>query len=54
MPKPAVADPPKPDRPCYVCGANKWWLRRGWGKPEYVCGVCHPKPRGLKTKEEGK
>lgn len=36
--------PSKPDKPCYVCGANKWWLRERVGRPEWVCGQCHPNP----------
>lgn len=30
-----------PDRPCGVCGMNKWWQRKDGG---WVCGGCHPKP----------
>lgn len=34
----------KPDKPCHICGCNKWVLRaNGVG---YVCGICHPKPKG--------
>jgi len=30
---------PKPDKPCYVCGADDWWLRdNGQGNPEWLCG----------------
>jgi len=36
--------PQKPDRPCSACGAYKWWLRTNQGKPEWVCGKCHPNP----------
>jgi len=41
--------PPKPKNPCRNCGANDWWLRTGWGEPEYLCGRCHPRPE---TREE--
>jgi hypothetical protein len=37
-------DPPKPDKPCFVCGQMKWWLRKKRGKEEWLCGVCHPNP----------
>lgn len=37
--------PPKPDKACYVCEANDWWLRdNGIGKEEQLCGKCHPQP----------
>jgi hypothetical protein len=32
----------KPERPCYACGSDRWWRRNG----EWVCGRCHPDPRG--------
>lgn len=35
----------KPDRQCYICKNNEWWLRKGLGKPEWLCQTCHPKPR---------
>ena len=50
----AVADPeipPKPDRPCGVCGADDWWLRTASGKPEWLCGKCHPNPDGKASKQ---
>jgi len=56
MTKTAVADPEepkKPAKPCLNCGTNDWWLCEGWGKKEWRCGKCHPKPRGLEIKEEG-
>lgn len=34
--------PPKPDKPCYVCGSNDWWLR----DDEWLCNRCHPEPKG--------
>lgn len=47
----AVADPeeypPKPDKPCPVCGSTDWWYREPsflGGKGEWVCGHCHPRP----------
>ncbi len=39
--------PPKPDRPCWVCGSTEWWLRDG----EWICSRCHPAPRE-KDKDE--
>jgi len=54
MTKTAVADPPKPDRPCSICGSKKWWLRRGWGKPEWLCGVCCPEPRGENAEKQNR
>jgi hypothetical protein len=33
----------KPTYPCYICGANNWWKRNSG---EWVCGRCHPEPRG--------
>jgi hypothetical protein len=33
----------KPTHPCYACGSNNWWQRNGG---EWVCGRCHPNPRG--------
>ena len=41
--------PEKPDRVCLVCGANDWWLRTALGKPEWLCGRCHPNPPKGKT-----
>ncbi len=32
---------PKPTKPCYVCGANDWWLTPDG---RYLCGWCHPNP----------
>ena len=37
----------KPTEPCLICKTNNWWLRTAWGKGEYICGVCHPEPRGV-------
>jgi len=36
--------PPKPDKPCFACGSNNWWLRVAYGHPKWICGKCHPKP----------
>jgi len=37
--------PARPEYNCWVCGATDWWLRdKGWGKPEWLCGSCHPNP----------
>jgi len=41
----------RPDYPtttCYTCGGRKYWLRPAshWGKAEWLCLHCHPKPRG--------
>lgn len=38
--------PPRPDKTCWNCGADKWWLRPWtiWGKAEWVCGEEHPNP----------
>jgi len=38
--------PPKPDKPCHVCGGTDWW----WpgdsyvGKKTWICVRCHPCP----------
>ncbi len=37
---------PKPDKPCYNCGTDNWWLRGN----EYLCSLCHPNPN---EKEQG-
>ncbi len=34
--------PPCPERPCANCGNTVFWLRRRWGKDEWICGRCHP------------
>jgi hypothetical protein len=40
---------PKPTNPCYRCGGTDYWLRdKGWGKPEYLCSVCHPNPNATR------
>ncbi|MEK7353679.1 MAG: DUF3854 domain-containing protein, partial [Chloroflexota bacterium] len=33
----------KPAYPCPACRADKWWQRDDGG---WVCGCCHPEPRG--------
>ena len=51
MSKTAVADPEepkKPTEPCNTCGANEWWLCKGWGGKVWRCGKCHPKPKEKK------
>lgn len=32
---------PKPVKPCWNCGLNKWWQR---ADGEWICQYCHPKP----------
>ena len=41
------APPPVPTTPCYCCGGSDYWLRAAsrWGKAEWVCASCHPKPQ---------
>jgi hypothetical protein len=37
--------PPKPTEPCLTCKTDSWWWREdGWGRGEWVCGICHPNP----------
>ena len=40
--------PPKPDKPCYICGLTEWYLNKLFGAPVWRCGRCHPDPRGEK------
>ena len=34
---------PKPVGPCAICGSTCWWQR---DDDAWICGVCHPGPRG--------
>ena len=38
----------RPSIPCYSCGGCDYWLRAAsrWGKAEWVCASCQPKPQG--------
>jgi hypothetical protein len=38
----------RPSIPCYSCGGRDYWLRPAsrWGKAEWVCASCQPKPQG--------
>ncbi len=36
--------PPRPDKACFACGSDTWYLRVAYGHPEWICGKCHPKP----------
>jgi len=36
--------PPRPEKPCFACGSDTWYLRVAYGHPEWICGKCHPKP----------
>lgn len=37
--------PPKPDKPCQVCGSDWYWPGDYYlGKKEWVCQRCHPPP----------
>lgn len=40
--------PDYPREPCHTCGSVDYWLRKAsqWGKSEWPCLRCHPKPRG--------
>ena len=40
--------PDYPTHPCHVCGSANYWLRETsqWGKAEWLCSWCHPKPGG--------
>jgi hypothetical protein len=46
---------PKPTRPCACCGSTEQWWRpeSKWGGPgEWLCGRCHPKPKGALAERE--
>ncbi len=38
--------PDYPIQPCPNCGSGDYWLREAsqWGKAEWLCSRCHPKP----------
>lgn len=38
--------PPYPTHSCLACGCGDYWLRQAseWGKAEWLCSRCHPKP----------
>ena len=38
--------PDYPSHPCHNCGCKDHWLREPseWGKAEWLCSWCHPKP----------
>jgi len=40
--------PEYPTHPCHVCGCGDYWLRETsrWGKAEWLCSWCHPRPGG--------
>ena len=40
--------PGHPHEPCFACKGTDYWLRKAnqWGKSEWVCQLCHPKPGG--------
>ena len=39
--------PDYPTSSCPGCGGNEFWLREAsqWGKAEWLCSRCHPKPK---------
>ncbi len=46
-------DIPKcPTTPCQNCGSTERWLREAslWGKAEWLCSRCHPKPKERRSK----
>ncbi len=40
--------PDYPTHPCFNCRCGDYWLREAgqWGKAEWLCSRCHPKPGG--------
>jgi hypothetical protein len=40
--------PDYPTHACHVCGSGDYWLRdtSRWGKAEWLCSRCHPRPEG--------
>ncbi len=40
--------PPYPTAPCPNCGNSDYYLKESsqWGKAEWLCSRCHPKPQG--------
>ncbi len=38
--------PDYPTAPCHNCGSGDYWLRESWGRAEWLCSQCHPKPGG--------
>ncbi|MFC1929971.1 AAA family ATPase [Chloroflexota bacterium] len=38
--------PDYPTAPCHNCGSRDYWLRESWGRAEWLCSQCHPKPGG--------
>ena len=38
--------PDYPAHPCHNCGCGDYWLRESsiWGRAEWLCSRCHPKP----------
>ena len=42
--------PDYPIQPCHNCGSGDYWLREAsvWGRAEWLCPRCHPKPGGGK------
>ena len=47
-PPPGSDIPDYPIAPCHNCGCIHYWLREAsvWGKVEWLCSRCHPKPGG--------
>jgi hypothetical protein len=47
IPFPIDTTPDYPVRPCYGCGSQDYWLRKGskWGKAEWLCSICYPKSK---------
>lgn len=46
-----MSEPEIPTQPCSICKGTRFWLRAtNYGRPEYLCSVCHPCPiPGVKT-----
>lgn len=45
---------PKPTRPCYNCGSTDYWWREAsqWGRGDWLCGCCHPRPKEEESVKE--
>ncbi len=49
---PPVDMPGYPTHPCPNCSCPDYWLREAslWGKAEWLCSRCHPKPKGRSSR----
>jgi hypothetical protein len=48
----SIVESAKPTTPCRVCHSTDWWWPSDsyLGKKEWICGRCHPNPKGKEVK----